>query len=62
MRNNKQLSKAKLFGSVQAIDRQISKKEREIRKVSPDSSSYTRLSSELFQLRQKRAKLHKGIH
>lgn len=62
MSNNKQVSKAKLFGSVQAIDRQISKKEREIRKVSPDSPNYTRISGELFQLRQKRAKLHKGIH
>ena len=62
MSNNKQVSKAKLFGSVQAIDRQISKKEREICKVFSDFSNYICISGELFQLRQKRAKLHKGIH
>ena len=62
MLNRKSQSKSKVFGSLQAIDRRIAKAERDIRKVHPTAPSYVVYSSELYQLRQKRAKLSKSLH
>ena len=61
MRNNNLVSRNKLTSAVQAVDRQIAKAERQIRKTDPRSQAYTKVESELSQLRQKRARLFRGL-
>lgn len=62
MRNAKQVTRNKVNHAIQAVDRQIAKAERAIRKMDPTSGAYDNAASELFQLRQKRARLFRPIN
>ena len=62
MRNNQAISRNKINHAVIAVERQIAKVERTLRKIDPASGAYDKAENELFQLRQKRAKLVKGLH
>lgn len=62
MRNNKQITRNKVNHAVVAVDRQIAKVERQVRKVDPTSRAFETLTAELYQLRQKRARLFRGAY
>lgn len=61
MRNNKQFSRMKITQAVQAVDRKLSKAERDLRKADPSCASYDSLEREVLSLRQKRSKLIRGL-
>ena len=62
MRNNKQITRNKVNHAVIAVDRQIARAERQVRKVDPNSRAYETLTAELYSLRQKRARLFRGAY